>query len=247
LFDSLRPINKEAIAVSEPEILFIGQIDEAVAYGNSGGAAARGFTRAETPDAALEYLRAGGAPPALIVLVQSRPGQFSAVAIDGLRRAAPLARVERLAGSWCEGEQRSGQPPAGCVNHYWHQWPPRFARQWQLARAGRCPDWGLPPTVTVDQRALRATEHSLPRGTGQVVICSRRAASAAALADVCALGGYGTLIVREDCQWHVAGARATVWDTTGEGLGDATSIRRILDAAPGTPLVAVVGFPRSED
>ncbi len=80
--------------------------------------------------AAAEHLGATAAHCDLIVLCESRRGQFSAEAIDGLRRLAPLARIWRVLGSWHEGEPRSGHPPAGCVSTYWHQCPraPRGAR-----------------------------------------------------------------------------------------------------------------------
>ena len=64
------------------------------------------FDRRRILNAAARMLARGGDPPELIVLVQSRPGEFSAAEIDDLRRLAPLARVRRLLGTWCEGEAR---------------------------------------------------------------------------------------------------------------------------------------------
>jgi len=49
----------------------------------------------------------------LIVVAQSRPGQFSASDIESLHRAWPLAKLLGLHGSWCEGEGRTGRPWPG--------------------------------------------------------------------------------------------------------------------------------------
>ena len=226
----------------EREILFVGQLVDVAAYPTG-----RAFARVDTAEGALEYLRAGGPEPELIVLAQSRPGEFASLTIDALRRAVPLARFERVAGTWCEGEQRSGRPLAGCTNHYWHQWPVRFLRELGRARAGQCPDWGLPQTTTVDERLLKNTRSPLTRGSGTVVICARQAAAASALAEVCQLGGYTTQIVREDLDWQATGALAVVWDTTPERLADVEGVARIRRAADDVALVAVVGFPRRAD
>lgn len=84
-----------------------------------------GMRRVDDLQQAVVALDEGWGPLDLIVLAESRPGEYSATSIDELRACAPLARVWRLLGSWCEGEQRSGHPPAGCINTYWHQWEPR--------------------------------------------------------------------------------------------------------------------------
>ena len=80
------------------------------------------FPEAESAAAALS--RADVAHD-VIVVAQAFPGQFSADAIDQLRRAAPLARVVGLLGSWCEGETRTGWPWPAAIRVYWHQWRPQ--------------------------------------------------------------------------------------------------------------------------
>ena len=65
--------------------------------------------------AAMQELEARDGDPELIVLAQSWPGQFSPKQIERLRRLAPLARVDELLGSWCEGETRTGRPPGGTL------------------------------------------------------------------------------------------------------------------------------------
>ena len=60
--------------------------------------------------------------PALIVLAEAWPGRFSARDVDQLRRAAPLARIVRLLGTWSEGEGRTGKPWPATTRGNWQRW-----------------------------------------------------------------------------------------------------------------------------
>src|SRR3954468_22040654 len=51
--------------------------------------------------------------PELIVVAQSRPDMIWSDELNHLHRAAPLAGVVALAGSWCEGEMRTARPWPG--------------------------------------------------------------------------------------------------------------------------------------
>jgi hypothetical protein len=62
----------------------------------------------------------------LVVVAASRPNQFSASWIESLRATIAPTPVVALLGSWCEGEQRSGDPWPGVKRVYWHQWRGRF-------------------------------------------------------------------------------------------------------------------------
>jgi CheY-like chemotaxis protein len=196
--------------------------------------------------AAQRRLEEMGIPPQLIVLSQSRPGEFSAAAIDRLRRLAPLARFWRVLGSWCEGESRSGHPPAGCLNSYAHQWSPRWAHELAAARAGTAPAWALPVTLSNEERALVAVE-PLVRRAGLIAICSRAASAAGVLVDVCRRAGYSTRVVQEHRPWHIPQATAIVWDTEPHCIIDRTAVDRIRQSAPTAALVALVNFPRPDD
>lgn len=100
------------------------------------------------PGEALDQLSAGRIPE-LILLWQSRPGQHSALSIDNLRRAAPAARWLVIAGSWCEGELRTGRPPEGATRWYWHQHRSRL-----LGAPPGNPPWTHPATFTDEERLL---------------------------------------------------------------------------------------------
>jgi CheY-like chemotaxis protein len=105
----------------------------------------------------------------------------------------------------------------------------------------------LPPTATPDERILNSTAEPPAHGSGTVVICAQQAAGAAALAQVCRTAGYTPHVVNERWQWHVAGARAVLWDTTPERIANADAVRQIQTAANRAPVLAIVGFPRAED
>ena len=95
--------------------------------------------------AATAALAAGKIVPDVIVVVQAFPGQFSHAMVDRLRRAAPLARLIGLLGSWCEGETRTGSPWPGAVRTYWHQWAIRCDRELRRLARGEWCCMALPP------------------------------------------------------------------------------------------------------
>ena len=116
-------------------VLLIGDVESAEFRAALAGRDAEGYSveaflkneprfevqTAETIARALSGVASGEFVPDLIVLAQTRPGQFSADEVDRLRRATPSARLSGLLGSWCEGEARSGTPWPGVMRTYWHQ------------------------------------------------------------------------------------------------------------------------------
>lgn len=77
-------------------------------------------------DAAESFLSGGDAgPPAIefVILIQSHPGQYAPKKIESLVRLSPLARWVIVAGSWCEGEMRTGGVSPLVEREYWYAWP----------------------------------------------------------------------------------------------------------------------------
>ena len=216
------------------------------------GRAAESFTKCEIRkvqglEQAAAFVTDQGYFPELVVLVQSRPGEFSSVRIDALRAIIPLARIWRLLDSWCEGEQRSGRPPAGCTNIYAHQWPARVARE-LAARDSRLPAIRSGPvTMTFEERLLSGDGQPLPKQSGLVVVCAPHSETATALAELCRSGGYDTLVVAAHQRWNVAGAKAILWDCPIEEATDADHVAQLRAAAGGAPLFAMLSFPRGAD
>src|SRR5436190_3850782 len=102
---------------------------------------------------ALEIVESGYAP-AVVIVFQSRPGQFSTSNFDELRRACPLARIVRVLGPWMEGELRTGRPVPGTLRVYWHETPAFIAHQLQHLATGGISAWTLPITANEQDRLI---------------------------------------------------------------------------------------------
>src|SRR4051794_20474547 len=63
----------------------------------------------------------------LVLLCQSRPGQFSQRDVEDLHRRFPLATLLGVFGTWCQGEQRSGYPWHGIDRVYSYNALPRIS------------------------------------------------------------------------------------------------------------------------
>jgi hypothetical protein len=158
--------------------------------------------------------------PAAIVFCQSRPGQISQDVVEAFHAQAPLARLVALAGCWCEGEIRSGQPWRGVTRIYWHQAVTRLPQELGLgAPTFRAPH--RPRTETSTEAMLRA----LPAGSrlapqaGLVAITTHSRDTYAALADICWARGLRSV-------WQMPG-----WPSQSHGA-DAV----LIDGWPSTPL-----------
>src|SRR5690349_536160 len=106
--------------------------------------------RFDHPADALSALRSAEQQrdPAALLLVQSRPGQFSAREVERLHAAAPLARLVALVGPWCEGEARSGRPWPGVERVPWRAWENHLPRALALNGAVQSAAALLPRTAS---------------------------------------------------------------------------------------------------
>jgi hypothetical protein len=201
---------------------------------------------------ALERIASTGCDPELIVVAQRWPGEFSPKQIERLRRAAPLARINELLGSWCEGETRTGRPAAGTLRNYWHQWLPRTAPQFARAARGQPPIWSLPSTATDDERLLAISDSHkvLPsdRPTrGLIAILLRNGVMARALCDAAPTHGYACVWLPNGRERYVSGVQAAVWDAPAQVESWPNRLAEIRRQWHGVPIVAIVNFPRIED
>jgi CheY-like chemotaxis protein len=185
--------------------------------------------------------------PALILLAQSRPGQFAAHQIEQLRRLAPLSPVAAILGSWCEGETRSGKPCAGVSRANWHQWFPRAAADLERIRESRCPTWGQPLTASEHERWLALSVATLPGRAGLVAIHAVERESAEALADVCQCAGYATVWIRPTDSVRLSGAAAVLWDSNDLTEANIGGLRQVIARFQPSPVIAVLNFPRPDD
>lgn len=210
--------------------------------------------------------------PDVIVLLQSYPNEFSHAEVQDLRRLAPLAPVIGLLGSWCEGEMRSGHPwPAG-VRIYWHQWPPRSARELDRMARRECSTWTLPSTATEDERLLADAEllTAVRRGSAdpaemadcQAAVVTCRVGQAERRPTIAVVARHA-----EMCEWLAAALRSrgcdTVrWDSSGPAGAEVAAavfdssdcrgaeldrLRELVARVAPAPVLVLVDFPRIED
>jgi hypothetical protein len=100
---------------------------------------------ADDPNSACKILAGDQFQPQLILLAQPLPGSIQQREIEQLRRLAPLAKIVVVAGSWCEGELRTGQPLTGVLRLYWYEFLSWWPRQLE-SNAGWSPSLDGPLT-----------------------------------------------------------------------------------------------------
>jgi hypothetical protein len=195
------------------------------------------------PEFALAECQTADEFPDLIVLAQSRPGEFDFAALHRLRRWAPLARVISILGSWCAGETRSGTPLTGVVRVYWHEAAAYLTRELEHQQAGRCPDWGLPFTATEFDRVSPVDLEPDLRVTRTIAIHSANCELANWLERTCRAWGYSAAWFRPGSMPALASTAAIIWDAWR--LDEAELAQ--LHARASVPQMVLLDFPHWED
>jgi hypothetical protein len=192
-----------------------------------------------------------GLPPELIIVAQSRPDALRIGQFNALRRAAPLAGVVALVGSWCEGETRTGRPWPGVPRVFWYEFPAWWRRQMRLRLERRCPDWARPADfgLRISDCGL-ASEPGRPRlRTGAIALRASFRAMADALADVCTQAGYATIWQRPGRPWSVVhGAVGGIWDGAQLCDDEASDLAEFCTRLAGDngPVIALLDYPRRD-
>ena len=180
--------------------------------------------------------------PELILLAQPLPGTVRQQEVDRLQRLAPLARIVVVAGSWCEGELRTGSPPVGVLRLYWYELAPWWQAALRRLSAGLCPAWSAPlDHPQAGRYSIDATIHKLMTPS-IVAIGADDFAVFECLADALAASGALATWARSDDPVEAA---AGIWD--GGQLSDRELERlgRFCRQVLG-PVVALLDFPRVE-
>ncbi len=214
-------------------------------------------------DEACDILRHCQQPPELIFLAQPLPGLYRQNDIERLQQLVPLTRLVIVAGTWCEGELRTGTPPNGVIRLYWYE----LASWWQAnirrRDAGQCPLWSLP--LDNAQAGRWSSGSDLSRNLSSDLSCdlSKGGSLLSVLIDAADYAVYETLSATlgeqniltswQSPSWHrhdenatqAATATAGIWD--GGQLGDLeltrlTHFSRQVDG----PVIALLDFPRVE-
>jgi hypothetical protein len=186
-------------------------------------------------DVAAKLLLESECAPELILISQPLPGSIRQDEVEALRAAAPLAQIVIVAGSWCEGELRTGTPPSGVFRMYWHE----LANWWPDREFSACLDGPL------HSRSCRSGNR--PRISNAVAIHTSTLASFEAIEMVLAQSGCAGLWIR-DVKDMPSDVTVGIWDSgqlDQEELADlqafATEIR-----TRGGKLVVLLDYPRKQ-
>lgn len=95
-------------------------------------------------DDAADKIASRSVPPEVALLAAPRPGYWQAEVALKLQRLAPLMRSVVVAGTWCEGELRTGQPLAGAARLYWYELPAWWQAAVDSYQQGLAPPWSAP-------------------------------------------------------------------------------------------------------
>ncbi len=184
--------------------------------------------------------------PELILLADPLPGTHPQSDVELLRQAAPLARLVVVAGTWCEGELRTGTPLTGVLRLYWYELPGWWASAMNMVQQGACPPWSQPFEGPAAGRTLDGSQMA---HSGIIAIDCKLISTWEALS--AALKNFGA-----DCHWtrrgelgqlpsHVA---AGIWDG---GQLEPLEVERLTKFAQairecGGVVIALLDFPRRE-
>jgi len=202
------------------------------------------FVDVEAATAALDegLLAAHG-----IVLFQAYPDQFSAAAIDCLRRLAPLARIFVILGCWCEGETRSGHPLPGVIRIYWHQAAVLIRREFPCWSQSDSSIWRLPATATDEEHLLASIGAPLPKGNGLVAIWTWRLEMHDLLADACRSVGYSTAWLHPPQPTQVRGPVAAIYDGAALDTAGRAELAHLNAAVSPARVLTLLDAPRIQD
>jgi CheY-like chemotaxis protein len=192
-----------------------------------------------------------GFTPAIIIVAQRWPGEFTASDNTALRRAAPLARFVTLLGPWLEGETRTGRPLAGSLRVYSHKWI-EISPALDTRLPNSCSAWSIPSTSSDDERLLSA--HDIEPAVSSVsttpslliAIVAREHDTFGSLADICGDRGWQSVWLRNVETETAVDPDAILLDAATISETELSRIVR-LHTAIHPPIIAILGFPRFED
>lgn len=202
----------------------------------------RGAVAAGDVTKGLAIVREGFAP-ALIVVAEAWPGRYSANDVEELRRAAPLARLVRLLGTWSEGEGRTGKPWPASTRGNWQRW--NGVRPTDLSRLSQ------PVTANENDRLLRVCvpeASNFHAALSQVIaIYARSRESAESLDDLFSQRGWNAIWIRSVNAAVPGNVDCAVFDARNNSAGELKALAALREALGEMPIVALVGFPRVDD
>ena len=191
-------------------------------------------------ESAGELLSSGEILPEWILIAQPLQGTYEQDEIEQLRRAAPLAQIVIVAGTWCEGELRTGKPLIGVERLYWYE----FASWWKSQQPGRPSQSPYLDGLFSPRPGVNNIE---PSSAMSVAIHASTLASFEAIAAALASDGLECIWLREDAEVP-ANISTAIWD--GAQL-DPQEFSRLQTFAAAVQklhasLIVLLDFPRKE-
>ena len=158
-------------------------------------------------------------PPSVVVIAQSRRGQYSESVVGKLNDAFPDARMVLLVGSWSEGETRSGSPLDGVERVYAAEFVARMKR------------WVEPGSQLADAAGVNA------------IVVSHSDSFAESVVEAIIANCGSAVAIRPTARLRIPQANVVIYDTHPDPdcrIADVKRIQRQWEL----PTIALVDFPR---
>ncbi len=200
-------------------------------------------------EAAVEWAAKMQAGVDWIVVCQSRPGRWSHRTLENLQRINPLVRPIVVLGSWCEGETRTGSPVPGMVRIAWYQWAVRAERIFGQRSAGDSTVCDQPATMSSPHRWLNSpnrfeSEHCSANTIG---ILTSFWTTADAIAGAVGAAGYQGRWLRSETDLVRHAPAAVIWSGGQLEPAEQRELGHWTRRLPGTPVLALLDYPREQD
>jgi CheY-like chemotaxis protein len=234
--------------MARPQVLFFGDSNWAEFAGPLRWLNEQAEVKCTTQGSmALAVLRAGAFD--MVVIGQRRPGELDTAFLEVVRQAAPLSPIVSLLGSLCEGESRTGAPWPGAIRAYAHRFAAQTGAQFAHLKQSGSTRWTPPFTATEEDLGFMPESSDVVRCAGRIAVVSGDRQTQSALCDMLQGAGYATMacapnLERLDEGETVAGI---VWDCPAGFAEGRTSFEQLVQLAPRSPRVLLLGFPRAHD
>jgi CheY-like chemotaxis protein len=184
----------------------------------------------------------------LVVIAQSRRGQFHAQDVEKLFGLFANVPVVLLLGSWCEGELRSGAPIPGAVRVYWHQWFGRLNNFRRQIEERRLATWHLPRVCSDSDRIRTDLSLFVPEDNRvlSLGISSPARDGFQMLRDVCGQDQSTSIWIEtlEPTDANQISLDAILVDANSSNSRLENRIRSMKQRFPLVPLVLLMNYPR---
>lgn len=209
------------------------------------------FPHVESLEAANRRIAEQECAPELLLVALPRPGTLGQDEVDTFARLSPLTRIVSVAGTWCEGELRTGRPLTGVVRVYWHELPVWWRSAMSALSAGKSPPWSAALDNPLAGREI-VQPAKLEECTGQIIIDAVDFAVFSTLDAV--LSAYGW-----NCEWQprhrpekwsllTANNCVAIWDGSQLDADELENLQAFVKRMSGQEIsvVALLDFPRGE-